>query len=107
MHRPQSLKGRKSKGSRISRSYESEIFLEHVCSWHTLVIDALSSLSLNRFNYSRALRCLRRRFYSASDITFYEEENETPLYKTVLKPIWTYGIQLCGTAANVEILQRY
>jgi hypothetical protein len=30
-------------------------------------------------------------------------------YKTILKPIWTYGIQLWGTASisNVEILERF
>jgi hypothetical protein len=30
-------------------------------------------------------------------------------YKTILKPIWTYGIQLWGTAStsNIEILQRF
>lgn len=36
-------------------------------------------------------------------------ENKVLLYKTILKPIWTYGIQLWGTASNsnIEILQRY
>lgn len=31
------------------------------------------------------------------------------LYKAILKPVWTYGIQLWGSAAksNVEILQRF
>jgi hypothetical protein len=31
------------------------------------------------------------------------------LYKTVLKPIWTYGIQLWGTASTskIEILERF
>jgi hypothetical protein len=31
------------------------------------------------------------------------------LYKTILKPIWTYGIQLWGTAStsNIEILERF
>jgi hypothetical protein len=30
-------------------------------------------------------------------------------YKTILKPIWTYGIQLWGTAStsNTEILERF
>ena len=30
------------------------------------------------------------------------------LYKTILKPIWTYGIQLWGTASNtsVDLIQR-
>jgi hypothetical protein len=41
-----------------------------------------------------------------SDLT---TENKLLLYKTVLKPIWTYGIQLWGTASNsnIEILQRF
>ena len=36
-------------------------------------------------------------------------ENKVILYKTILKPIWTYGVQLWGTASNsnIEILQRY
>jgi hypothetical protein len=34
--------------------------------------------------------------------------NTLLVYKTILKPIWTYGIQLWGTAStsNVEILER-
>lgn len=36
-------------------------------------------------------------------------ENKVLLYKTILKPIWSYGIQLWGTAStsNIEILQRF
>jgi hypothetical protein len=35
--------------------------------------------------------------------------NKLPLYKTILKPIWTYGKQLWGTAStsNIEILERF
>ena len=31
------------------------------------------------------------------------------LYKAILKPVWSYGIQLWGTASNsnIEILQRF
>jgi hypothetical protein len=31
------------------------------------------------------------------------------MYKTILKPIWTYGIQLWGTAStsNIEILESF
>ncbi|KAJ4427260.1 hypothetical protein ANN_24878 [Periplaneta americana] len=34
---------------------------------------------------------------------------ENTLSRVILKPIWTYGIQLWGTASNsnIEILQRY
>ena len=36
-------------------------------------------------------------------------ENQLLLYKVILKPIWTYGIQLWCTASNsnIEILQRF
>ena len=36
-------------------------------------------------------------------------ENKILIYKTILKPVWAYGIQLWGTASNsnIEILQRF
>jgi hypothetical protein len=36
-------------------------------------------------------------------------ENKLLVYKTILKPIWTYGIPLWGSAntSNREILQRF
>ena len=36
-------------------------------------------------------------------------QNKITLYKIVIKPVWTYGIQLWGTASNsnIEILQRF
>ena len=35
--------------------------------------------------------------------------NKLLIYKSIIKPIWTYGIQLWGTAAdsNIEIIQRF
>ena len=35
--------------------------------------------------------------------------NKLILYKVILKPVWTSGIQLWGTASesNIKILQRY
>ena len=35
--------------------------------------------------------------------------NKKKKYKGILKPVWTYGIQLWGTAnnSNIEILQRF
>jgi hypothetical protein len=37
------------------------------------------------------------------------KSNKLLLYKTILKPIWTYGIQLWGTAStsNIQILERF
>ena len=36
-------------------------------------------------------------------------KNELLLYKVTLKPIWTYGIQLWGTASNsnIDVLERF
>jgi hypothetical protein len=36
-------------------------------------------------------------------------ENKLLIYKTILKPIWTYGIALWGSArkSNISIVQRY
>ena len=36
-------------------------------------------------------------------------ESKVLIYKTILKPIWTYGIQLWGASArtNVDIIQRF
>jgi hypothetical protein len=36
-------------------------------------------------------------------------ENQLLIYKTILKPIWAYGVPLWGKASNsnIEILQRY
>jgi len=36
-------------------------------------------------------------------------ESKLLLYKAILKPIWTYGVQLWGTASdsNMEIIQRF
>jgi hypothetical protein len=35
--------------------------------------------------------------------------NKLLIYKTVFEPIWTYGIQLWGTAStfNIEIIERF
>jgi hypothetical protein len=36
-------------------------------------------------------------------------ENKILIYKTVLKPVWTYGFELwgCASHSNIEIIQRY
>ena len=36
-------------------------------------------------------------------------QSKITLYKTIIKPVWTYGIQLWGTASNsnIEIHQRF
>jgi hypothetical protein len=36
-------------------------------------------------------------------------ENKILIYKTVLKPVWTYGIELwgCASKTNIAVIQRY
>jgi len=36
-------------------------------------------------------------------------ENKLLIYKTVLKPVWTYGIELwgCASKSNIALIQRY
>ena len=36
-------------------------------------------------------------------------ENTLLIYKTVLKPVWTYGIELwgCATKSNIAVIQQY
>jgi hypothetical protein len=36
-------------------------------------------------------------------------ENKLLVYKAILKPLWTYGVQLWGSASNsnIEILERF
>ena len=36
-------------------------------------------------------------------------ENKILIYKTILKQVWTYGIELwgCASNSNIEIIQRY
>ena len=41
--------------------------------------------------------------------SFLSLENKFLIYKTVLKPVWTYGIELlgCATKSNIAVIQRY
>jgi hypothetical protein len=36
-------------------------------------------------------------------------ENKLTIYKAILKPVWTYGVELwgCGKPSNTKILQTY
>jgi hypothetical protein len=46
---------------------------------------------------------------TSNNLLIYSVRQTITLYKTILKPIWTYGIQLWGTAStfNIEILERF
>ena len=58
---------------------------------------------------SKQLRDKLKKFYSLIGLSNLSTQNKITLYKTVIKPVWTYGIQLWGTASNsnIEILQRF
>lgn len=51
----------------------------------------------------------REMFWLLSRQSSLSLENKIILYNSILKPIWTYGIQLWGTAAksSIEIIQRF
>jgi hypothetical protein len=51
----------------------------------------------------------RQIFNSIFNMSHLSTTNKLLLYKTILKPIWTYSIQLWGTAStsNIEILERF
>jgi len=52
---------------------------------------------------------LHRMYWSTGRKSKPSLENKLLIYKTILKPIWTYGIPLWGTASNsnIEILRRF
>lgn len=52
---------------------------------------------------------LRNMYWLLDKTSALSVELKLLLYKSILKPVWTYGIQLWGTSANsnIEILQRF
>jgi hypothetical protein len=38
-----------------------------------------------------------------------EKHNKLTLYKQVIRPVWSYGIQLwgCASESNIQVIQRY
>jgi hypothetical protein len=54
-------------------------------------------------------RCCNKMYWLFGRKSLLSLRNKILLYKTILKPIRTYGIQLWGTAStsNVEILERF
>lgn len=75
------------------------IHLDRKLNWRKHIFTKRKALGLQH----RKMFCLLGRNSKLST------ENKLLLYKSILKPIWTYGIQLWGTAAssNIEILQRF
>jgi len=52
---------------------------------------------------------LRKHYWILGRKTQLSLENKLLVYKAILKPIWTYSVQLCGTASNwnFDILERF
>ena len=52
---------------------------------------------------------LRSMYWLLCNTSMLSLENKLLIYKVMLKPIWTYGIQIWGTAAisNISIIQRF
>lgn len=52
---------------------------------------------------------LRNMYWLIGEKSQLSHESKVTIYKTILKPVWTYGIELWGTAANsnIEILERF
>ena len=75
------------------------IYLDHRLTWRKHIITKNKQL---RLQYRQMYWLLGRR----SPVTL---ESKLLIYKAILKPTWTYGIQLWGTAStsNIEILQRF
>jgi hypothetical protein len=75
--------------------------------WHTgLQYKLRQSLPLNYFLLLKSYLYYRQFGVKVGKLNL---SNKLLIYKVVIKPIWTYGIQLCGAAStsNIEILERY
>lgn len=73
--------------------------LDHKLNWKNHIFVKRKALGLQ----------LRKMFCLLNKKSKLSTNNKVNLYKVILKPIWTYGIQLWGTAAqsNIDILQRF
>ena len=71
-----------------------------------LLVTFLSTLSVISASASATIFTIRN---LPNIISCLSLENEIITYKTVLKPVWTYGIELwgCASNSNIEIIQRY
>lgn len=75
------------------------MYLDRRLTWRNHIINKRKQLDLT-FNKMFWLLGPKSKLSSANKLT---------VYKTILKPIWTYGIQLWGTSSksNIEILERF
>lgn len=89
-------------GSQIPKSNHVKYLGMHLDSrltWNTHIKSKRSYLDIK----------VKKMFWLLGSKSELSLENKLLLYKSILKPIWTYGVQLWGTASNsnIEILQRF
>jgi hypothetical protein len=67
--------------------------------WHTHIFAKRKQLGLS----------LTKLYWLLGHKSKLSTNNKLLIYKVILKPIWTYGIQLWGTTSNsnIEILERF
>jgi hypothetical protein len=75
------------------------LYLDSKLTWHHHIFTKRKQLGLTLTKLYWLVGCSSRLFLP----------NKLLLYKSILKPIWTYGIQLWGTAStsNIDILERF
>jgi hypothetical protein len=75
------------------------LHLDRKLTWHHHIVTKRKQLSLT----------LTKMYWLLGRSLRLSLPNKLLLYKPILKPIWTYGIQLWGTAStsNIEILERF
>jgi hypothetical protein len=75
------------------------LHLDRRLTWHKLILAKRKQLGIS---FTKMYWLLERK----SKLTI---SNKLLIHKSVLKPIWTYGLQLWGTAStsNIESLERF
>jgi hypothetical protein len=75
------------------------LHLDRRLTWHKYIFAKLKQLGI----------ILTKMYWLLGSKLKLSTSNKLLIYKTVLKPIWTYGIQLWGTASTskIEILERF
>jgi hypothetical protein len=75
------------------------LHLDHCLTWHTHIFAKRKQLGLSLTKMYWLLGCKSKP----------STNNKLLIYKAILKPIWTYGIQLWGTTSNsnTKILERF
>jgi hypothetical protein len=75
------------------------LHLDRRLTWHKHIFTKRKQLGLT----------LTKMYWLLGRQSRHSTSNKLLLYKTILKPIWTYGMQLWGTAStsNIKILERF